>query len=197
MTRFLAAKSPDPNTVAEMQEAPAETATERIQSRVMFGSVELVCLHEAGHAEVALAVGARVTEMELYRAEPRNYGRTRVDRTELQRPHIALGGFAAEFRLYKAGRLIKQDGKPPTEKEFIDYAFDNAIEDKINFYDGNLADPDGSWPLKLDQKFMAYAIGRAENQMRFELVERIASALLASGRLDEVAINAVVSVQNS
>jgi hypothetical protein len=195
ITRFLAVPRPEPGAVAKVQKV--RSVPEHIPFSVMFGSVELVCLHEAGHAEVALAEGARVVEMELYRADPRNYGRTRVDRTELQRPHIALGGFAAEYHLYRAGRLIRQDGMPPTEKEFIDYAFDNAVEDKINFYGSNLAEVDGTWPLELDQRFMSLAIRRAETGMRFELIESIANALLASGKLDEAALNTIVSLHNS
>lgn len=195
ITRFFTVRGPGPSAVADVQEVTS--VPEHIPFNVMFGSAELVCLHEAGHAEVALAEGARVVEMELCRAEPRNYGRTRVNRTELQRPHIALGGFAVEYRLYRAGRLVKKDGKPPTEKEFIDYAIDNAIEDKINFYGSNRADRDGTWQPELDRRFMSFAIERAKTQMRFELVESIANALLASGKLDEAAINTIVELHKS
>ena len=155
---------------------------------VVFNSPELACLHEAGHAETALKVGARVVEMELYRELPRSYGRTRVEGDTGQRRHIALGGFAVEYLLFRAGRLVNQDGRPPTEKEFIDFAIDNAGDDRISYFGRDWAGPNGRWPRELDHEFMNYAIGRAKNSMRFNLVERIADALLATGRLDEDAI---------
>ncbi len=158
---------------------------------IVFNSAELACLHEAGHAETALNVGARVVEMELYRQEPRSYGRTRVNRTEDQRCHIALGGFAVEYLLFRAGRLVKQDGQPPTEKEFIDYAINNAVEDRINFFGHDCDEADGIWPPALDKKFIQFAIGRAENKMCLALVERIADALLAAEKLDEAAVQQI------
>jgi hypothetical protein len=106
-----------------------------MQNPIELASPELVCFHEAGHAFIALAVGAEVVEMELYRATPRSYGRTNVNRTDEQRELIVLGGFAAEYLLFRAGRLRKPDGSLPSEKEFIDEVFDNALADpkvKIN-----------------------------------------------------------------
>jgi len=75
-------------------------------------------------------------------------------RTDEQRPHIALGGFAAEYLLFKADRLQKQDGQPPSEKEFIDFAIGNASEDRINFFGADHSGPDGFWPEDVDRKFM-------------------------------------------
>lgn len=154
---------------------------------IVFNSPELACFHEAGHAETALGVGARIVEIKLCRQQPRSYGRTRVDRNEDQRRHIALGGFAAEYLLFKAERLVKPDGVPPTEKEFIDLAMDNAIEDRISFFGQDYPGSD-AWPRELDDKFISFAIGRAENEMRFELVERISSttpAMSSSKRMSE------------
>ncbi len=93
---------------------------------VIFNSPENAAFHEAGHALTALAVGATVVEMELYLDPIRAYGRTRTNRTREQARHIALGGFAAEYLLYIAGRLVKQDGTAPSESEFIDHAYRNA-----------------------------------------------------------------------
>src|SRR5204863_5740910 len=45
--------------------------------KIAFDTAELACFHEAGHAAAAIACGARVTEMVLYREQPRSYGRTR------------------------------------------------------------------------------------------------------------------------
>src|SRR4051794_36699855 len=121
---------------------------------VVFNSPELACLHEAGHAETALGVGARVVEMELYRETPRSFGRTRVERNDSQRRHIALGGFAVEYLLFRAARLVKQDGQPPTEKEFIDFAIDNAGDDRVSYFGRDCAGPHGHWPAELDREFM-------------------------------------------
>jgi hypothetical protein len=156
--------------------------------KIVFDSPELACLHEAGHADAALGVGARIVEIVLYREESRSFGRTRVDRTAVQAPHIALGGFAAEYTLYRAGRLLQKSGNAPSEGEFIAYAIDNARHDQVGFFGGDFAEPDGQWPSELDERFMSYAIGHAEKQMRFDLVERIADALLSTGQLDEAAI---------
>ncbi|WP_157505442.1 hypothetical protein [Geminicoccus roseus] len=154
---------------------------------ISFDSPELACYHEAGHAAVALKVGATVVEMKLYSAEPRSYGRTQVCRNDCQRRHIALGGFAAEYLLYKTGRLVKQDGCRPKEKEFIDYAIDNSNQDRISYFGEDLAQSDGQWPSDLDTEFMKYAIGWAD-KISLDVVEKIANALLASGELNTEAL---------
>lgn len=168
---------------------PAERR--KIPHTIVFNSPELACLHEAGHAETALSVGARVVEVELYREIPRSYGRTRVERDNTQRRHIALGGFAVEYLLFRANRLVKQDGRPPTEKEFVDSAIDNASEDRVGYFGQDLVGTNGRWPKKLDEEFVKYSIDRAENSMNFGLVERIAVALLAAGKLDEDSIRRI------
>lgn len=161
-----------------------------MNDKIHFQSRELVAMHEAGHAETALSVGARVVLMELLVDGDRQYGRTRVDRTDEQRMHILLGGFASEYRLYRAGRLLKTDGSVPTEKEFIDNVFANAREDRVAFF---TVDADFDFTKAEDTDFMKWAIGRAENRMRFELVERIADALLAKGILTEDEIKALAT----
>lgn len=163
-----------------------------MSSKIVFDSPELTCFHEAGHAEAALSCGVQITEIVLYREQPRSYARSRISRTELQRKPIALGGFAVEYKLYKAGRLLKQDGTPPSEKEFIDYAIGNARDDRISYFDGDHEKADGNWPAELDREFMAYAIRYADNRMRFGLVEQIAAELLASERLDNASIQKIV-----
>jgi hypothetical protein len=157
---------------------------EIMPDKILFDSPELACFHEAGHAEVALAVGAQVVEMVLYRESPRSFGRTSVIRTDQQRRRIALGGFGAEYRLYKSGRLMKHDGVPPTEKEFIDYSIGNARDDWVSFFGEGRRDANGGWPGELDRQFMSYAIGQADGDMQFEIVERIAEALISAGKLD-------------
>jgi len=151
-----------------------------------------VAFHEAGHAETAINVGARVESMELLCQGQRHYGRTSVTRTDAQRLHIAHGGFAAEYRLYISKRLLKEDGQAPTEKEFIDYAVGNSYDDRISYFGKAALAPLGAFSKAQDLEFMSYAIGRAQNKMRFELVERIADALFAAGTLNADDLRAIV-----
>ena len=160
-----------------------------MKQQIIFNSPEYACYHEAGHAVTALSVGAKVVEMVLYREPLRSYGRTRVDRNKDQARHIALGGFAAEYLLYAAGRLVKEDGTLPTEKEFIDYAYKNAIDDFESFWINHAGSNE---PTKLamteydmEKQFMNYAIGRANNEMSLVVVEGLAEKLLAANTLAE------------
>lgn len=156
----------------------------KMPQQIVFDSPELACFHEAGHAAIALGVGARVEKIVLYREEPRSHGRTSVHRDENQRRPIALGGFAAEYSLYKTGRLVKQDGGKPSQKEFIDYAINNANDDRIAFFNGDFRQPDGYWPIKKDSKFMYDAMYWADRRMSFAFVEQVAAELLSSDELD-------------
>lgn len=166
---------------------------------VTFNSPEYACFHEAGHAVAAHSVGATVVEMVLYREPQRSYGRTRADRTELQAPCIALGGFAAEYLLYKLGRLVKQDGEKPSEKEFIDYAYRNAKEDFDQFwkYTAGSCDPEelGISEKEMDRKFIACAMELANNSMSIDVIERVVSALVAAGTLDQEDVNRAIVQQ--
>lgn len=168
-----------------------------MQQNIVFNSPENVALHEAGHAVTALAVGATVVEMELYFDTLRSYGRTRANRTEDQARHIALGGFAAEYLLYVAGRLVKQDGTTPSEKEFIDHAYGNASQDFDTFWTNHAGSADPAvlqmTRVDMDRDFMNYAIGRAKNGMSLDVVERLADALLKSIKLDGLAVLSAVA----
>ena len=156
---------------------------------IMFNSPENACFHEAGHAVTALSVGARVVEMVLYRKPQRSYGRTRVCRGKDQAGHIALGGFAAEYLLYAAGRLVKEDGALPTQKEFIDHAYTNAAEDYEAFWTNYAGSSDptklGMTEYDMDKQFINCALGRAKDGMSLVVVERLAEALLAANTLSQ------------
>lgn len=166
-----------------------------MSTKITSGSAEHVCFHEAGHAIVALDVGASVVEMELYLDPQRNHGRSRMDRTQEQARHIALGGFAAEYLLYKAGHLVKSDGSPLTEKEFIDLAYNNASDDYEKFWMAHKgsADPQklGMTKVDMDRLFIDYAVGRA-NRMHFGEVKQLAEALQEAGKLDEQGVRAAL-----
>jgi hypothetical protein len=155
---------------------------------IVFGSPEYACLHEAGHAEAALRQGARAIEMHLYRDPERCWGRTRVERREDQASEIAVGGFGVEYRLFRQGRLLQQDGTAPTEVEFIDRAYKNAAEDFPAFWRSTQIPGAGLTDRDRDWIFMNEAIRLATHVMRLDRVERIAAALLAADFLDEAAI---------
>lgn len=164
-----------------------------VPAPIVFNSPEYACWHEAGHVEAALRVGARVVEVHLHREPLRSYGRTRVERTDLQADEIALGGFGVEYLLYRKGRLLKEDGRPPTEKEFINRAFRNSAEDYADYWRcrsglaATLSEEQRDWV------FMNEAIGRANAQVDASVVARIAVALLAADMLDEEAVKATIA----
>jgi hypothetical protein len=152
---------------------------------IVFDSPDYACFHEAGHAELAIYLDAPVKEIQLYRESERSYGRTRIDRTEHQRRRIALGGFSAEYTLFRAKRLRKSDGTEPSELEFIQYGLANARDDLEAFY-GDAIEEFGDAELKtVHNDFMKFAIGYADDHMRFKLVENIAEALLMADYLGE------------
>jgi len=159
-----------------------------IPEEIVFDSPELAALHEAGHVSLAIACGARVVEVELYREAPRSRGRTRVERTEEQRFTIAVGGLAAEIRLYQARRLRRTDGSEPTEAEFVRYALGtNAADDKVRFYGTDLTGKDGCWPEEKDRAFRDFAFRKAK-ELDWPQVERVAAQLLSVGFMDEAQV---------
>ena len=158
---------------------------------IRYESLELICLHEAGHAAIGITLGARVTEMELYLTPAPGHGRTQVRRTDAQSKTIALGGFAVERRLWEDNRLMLPNGVKPTEKEMIGRSLTNANKDQIAYFGQDFRQADGSWPEEMDLEFMecAQAWGR---RIDVSLVERIAGALLVEAQLDEARIEEIV-----
>ena len=159
-----------------------------LPQKIAFNSAELVCFHEAGHAVSAYDCGATVIGMELFRAETRPKGLTRVSRNHQQKPLIAVGGFAAEYVLFKAGRLEKEDNTAPTEKEFINHAADNAHDDRISYF-GRDCREGGYWPEEMDRYFMKHAVQYAEHEMDFKKVEAVAGALFQANKLTQAQID--------
>ncbi|HCF9476685.1 hypothetical protein [Pseudomonas aeruginosa] len=160
--------------------------------KIVIDSPEYACFHEAGHAEVALRVGARVLEMELYREQSRSWGRTQVEKKQdchiEQSRRIALGGFAAEYMLYRSGRILNEDGSSPTESQFTQHAYRNAALDLVAFWGTDNPELLNMAQEEMDSKFMSFAIGMAEQCMKIDTVERIANALFASRKLTEIEV---------
>lgn len=143
-------------------------------------SCELVCIHEAGHAAAAIAVGASIAEIVIYEQNGAFHARTRVDRDDDQAKLIVLGGFAAELKFFKAGRLRNIDRTMTTNEQFLDRALDHAREDLLQFvrlYFGyRLSDAQQVSP-SMKQHFAVYAEALAESDLPIDAVERIAVAL--------------------
>ena len=166
---------------------------------IVVNSPEYACFHEAGHAEAALRVGARVLEMELYKEQPRSYGRTRVEKKQdsyiEQSRCIALGGFAAEYILYRAGRIVNEDGTSMSESQFIQYAYGNAEQDFAAFWATFNLPLLNTTQKEVDKQFMSFAIGMAQQDMKAATVERIADALLGAQKLTEAEVTEAATLR--
>lgn len=138
-----------------------------------------ICLHEAGHAAAALLVGVAPALVELTK-DPSLLGpaRNRIPiGSQAQRESIACGAFAVEYRQYREGRLVDDQGKPVDERQFVQIALgSNAHEDKVRFFGANLEQPDLRWPKPYDEVFMRRGISLAR-QLSMLLVTEIAEAL--------------------
>lgn len=145
-----------------------------------------VCLHEAGHTAAALTIGVAPAVVELT-DDPSLPGpaRNRIPiALQAQREPIACGAFAAEYRLFREGRLVDGQGVAVSEPDFIQIALgSNAHEDKIRFFGANHEQSDHRWPKSYDEAFMRRGIALAQ-QLSMPLVTEIAEALLKERRLD-------------
>lgn len=154
-----------------------------IDGVVRYGSVELAALHEAGHAAAAVLVGAPVVwiALDLWSAEPG--GATRVRRPPDQTPLIALGGFAAELRLWREGRLQDSEGVPIAWDDLMGDIARSTQDDRIKYFGRDARGPDGRWPAAFDRGFID-AAQDLRARLDTDLMDRIASDLLRRGSLD-------------
>lgn len=153
-----------------------------------------VCFHEAGHAVATYLENGTVDFVELILSpEGRLGGRTRVNRaTSSEGRTIASAGFAAEYLLFKAGRIVDSLGVQISEKAFIDASMNNAREDKVSFF-GIDHMRNGLWPEHMDREYMFYAMNRVAPKLSpaFAKLEMFAVALEAQSRLDRAEIEAI------
>ncbi|RFC33475.1 MAG: hypothetical protein DID92_2727744938 [Candidatus Nitrotoga sp. SPKER] len=158
--------------------------------KIELNSREYECWHEAGHALVCMTLGGSVEFIEFV-DDPACQGkaRTRCEVTLNIRKHVACGGFAAEYYLYKSGRL------EATEKQFVSTALVNAFLDKQSFFGGNFEQVDGCWPAQMDIQFRDFAICTVAPIVAGNAValEKIAKVLNENGRIDKVKINQILS----
>jgi hypothetical protein len=136
---------------------------------IPLGSPFHKCFHEAGHVEVALHFGARVTRAGL--GSDGEAVTSVLHREDLStKIPVACGGYAAERLLYECARLVDQFGRPLSEAAFEHQAMQNARLDKYPFYLHTPADESGRypgaafqpkvgaiWPPESNQPFVEYA----------------------------------------
>jgi hypothetical protein len=143
---------------------------------IRHDSLELVCLHEAGHVVAALMAGARVVLVEGHADSP-PCARLRCDDDAMRRQKIAVGGHAVEWRLLHDKRLVDAAGGPLGVKAFRKTAREHAKADQL-MHGGTglefLVDAQNLQPL-----------------LDYDLVERFATAFLEKPRLEESKILAI------
>jgi hypothetical protein len=149
-------------------------------------SDEAVCLHEAGHACVAVIVGLAPALLEFI-DDPNSIGKARSSipvGDQQQRRLIACAAYAVEYNLFCAGRLVDSFSKQIDQSTFAQIAVgQNAALDKIKFFGGDLSYGTGSWPVAHDLTFIENGQTLAST-LPMEFVFAIGEALLAKKRLD-------------
>lgn len=163
-------------------------------SQIAITDLTYVCLHEAGHAVATYAVGGTVECLELPKEHAKARGVARANRPQDQSHIIAAAGFAVEYLLFQANRLLAADGTPLSQKAFIDAAMDNSSGDRISFFGSDETQPDGMWPAELDKFYMNFAIGKVVPLLEPMLlqIEELAAALESQGRVEQEQIERIL-----
>jgi len=156
----------------------------RLAGPIRYGTIELACLHEAGHVAAAFAARARVLRAEIDPGSGPPGGRTRVALAPQQRSTIALGGFAVELQLWRDGRLKWFDGSWLSDADMRRGAARSAQDDRAMYFGGDLRTPDGRWPAHMDDTFFG-AADELRAGLDLGLVQRAAGALLTKLSLRE------------
>lgn len=150
-----------------------------------------ICLHEAGHCLAAYEYGGHVESIDFPKTGDPH---ATVVRPPAVSKHIACGGFAVEYLLFKSGKIVDGTQRRISQKEFISAAMTNAERDKRSFFNGNFVESGGTWPAHMDTEFMTHAIAEVvpRLQLRQAAVIRIAHDLDCKGYLTKAEIDAVV-----
>lgn len=168
------------------------------------GSHLHICFHEAGHIEIALRAGAKVTFAEVPLVGDPNTSVTHKQDLSTKKP-IACGGYSVELILFEEGKLVDVNGIALSEIAFQQQAMGHARLDKFPFYltknrgaDGIWPDatfqpnPDDTWPSESDGPFIEYARQHVVPLLlpRMLIIGALASRLML-GPLDESEIDDV------
>jgi hypothetical protein len=156
------------------------------------------CLHEAGHAQAAILVGARVPMLEMDGTVEGAAARARIDwepvwpPTQDQRRLVACAGHAIEHLLFEAGRIRNPLGKSFSANEFAAYALSNAVQDMTRFFRGVDI---GDWSSSMQQEFAAYskAIAQPTLSSRLRRVVELARLLQTRATLSHRDIESVLA----
>lgn len=167
-----------------------------------------ICFHEAGHIEAACLWGATVREVEIEASgNPRTLITHKADLST--KVPIACGGYAVEWLLFNASRLVDDQGKLLSEQAFKSQAMENARLDKLPFYikepidesgiyPGSLFQPydDKTWPEESDEPFIDYAEQHIIPILQNHLtnIESLAAQLYKYGKLTQNEIETIRSV---
>lgn len=162
----------------------------RMPDKIVFEprSDELACFHEAGHCAAALSQNLIPARIELIEV-PSLHARTRMQPTGPARPFIACGGIAVELLLFRSGRAVDGRGVRVSEVEFWKLAMANADADMANFFGRR---PPSPWPTHMKGRFVSFAQDNVVPLIDMEIVEVIASALIARRVLDWDEIHSLV-----
>lgn len=102
-------------------------------TKIALSDLAYVCLHEAGHAAATYAVGGTVEFIEILADHAKARGRARANRPPHGRQAIAAAGFAVEYLLFQADRLLAEDHTSLSEKNFISESMKNSSEGDLVF----------------------------------------------------------------
>ncbi len=165
-----------------------------LQKKVTMEDDFYIALHEVGHVFFAYLFGRYANTIVFTPDSLRSEARANLSITATTRSRIALGGFAIEYLLFKAGNIIDSTGAVITESAFVQQAMKHASGDKQQFFKGDFMEPDGTWPAEMDTLFMKEAIKLADrlHPNFWPRVVALAETLVAQRQVDQDEIELIL-----
>lgn len=171
-----------------------EIVTESIPQLIRHNpkSIELVCMHEAGHVYELIFNNILPEFVEMYNDDEPS-GKVRADKTVGKiRKDVAVAGLSVEICLFRENRLIDDStGLLVSERDFTQEALaQNASTDKVTFFGEDRIKPNGCWTKEDDQLFLEKA-----NSLKIDMdfVEDLATELLNKKRLNKEEIELIAN----
>lgn len=165
-----------------------------LQKNISMSDDLYIALHEVGHVLFAYLCGRHANVIVFTPDSLRSEARANLNITAATRSRIALGGFAIEYLLFKAGNIIDDTGAGITQSAFVQQAMKNASGDKQKFFNGDFVEADGTWPAEMDTLFMDEAIKLA-HRLHPNLWPRIvtlAETLVSQRQVDQDDIESIL-----
>lgn len=165
-----------------------------LQRKIAIGDDLYVALHEVGHVLFAYLLGRHANIIAFTPDSHRSEARADLSITVITRSRIALGGFAIEYLLFKAGNIVDSTGAAITESVFVQQAMKNASSDKQQFFKGDFMESDGTWPAEMDTLFMKEAIKFADRLHTnvWPKVVALAEVLVSEQQVDRADIELIL-----